>query len=101
MSGRNRWKKPAGWMYEPYGVDHAVARSIATGTQWFHAWIGQYCLPFPRLKKAGITPARAGELSRGAQITMAEVELLAAACGVEPSDIIASLPDPRLLVGGR
>lgn len=100
MGTRYRWKKPPGWMYQPYGPDHSVARAIATGSQWFHAWITQYCLPIPRLKKAGIPPDRAEALGRGALITMAEVELLAAACDVRPSDIIASLPDPDLLLGG-
>lgn len=99
MGARHRWKKPPGWMYEPYGPGHAVARAIGTGSQWFHAWIGQYCLPLPRLKKkAGIGPERARELFEGAPITMAEVEALALACDVQPSDIIASLPDPGLLI---
>lgn len=86
--------------YEPYNPAHPVAKCIATGTQWFHAWIAQYSLPYPRLKRlAGILPDRAAQLERGAAITRAEVEALAVACGVQPADIIASLPDPRLLEG--
>lgn len=84
-------------MYEPYGHGHSVARAIETGSQWFHAWIVQYCLPYPRLAKAGILPERAQALSNDAPITAAEVNALAAACDVQPADILASIP-PHLKV---
>ncbi|KAK0358056.1 hypothetical protein LTR94_036885, partial [Friedmanniomyces endolithicus] len=48
-------------------------------------------------KLTGITIERADALSRGATITRAELDVLAKACGAQPSDIIASLPDPQLL----
>ena len=95
-------KLPRDHGYQPYGPDHPVARSIATGDQWFHAWIAQYSLPYPRLKRlAGISQERAMELTRDALITTAEVEALAAACGNQPADIIASIPDPLLLEDGQ
>lgn len=91
-------KLPRDHGYQPYGSDHPVARSIATGDQWFHAWIAQYSLPYPRLKRlTGISQDRAMQLTRSAPITTAELRALAAACGSQPEDVIASLPDPALL----
>lgn len=100
MRRKGERKLPRDYLYVPYGPAHPVAKCIATGTQWFHAWIAQYSLPYPRLKRmAGIQPDRSVQLERGAAITTTEVESLAAACGVQPADIIASLPDPQLLDG--
>ncbi|MEO7465591.1 MAG: hypothetical protein ABIV36_01110 [Sphingobium limneticum] len=96
---RAQWRKPPGWMYQPYGPGHPVALGIATGDRWFYAWAFQYSLNGPRLKKlTGITSERATELHHGARVTQAEVEALAKACDVQASDIIASLPDPGLLI---
>lgn len=96
---RATWRKPPGWMYEPYSARHPVALAIATGDRWFYAWAFQYSLNGPRLKKlTGIMPDRATELHHGAPVRLEEVEALAKACDVQPSDIIASLPDPELLL---
>lgn len=98
MVRRNRPHIPRDYLYEPYGPRHAVARAIETGDRWFYAWAFQYALNGPRLKRmTGITSERANELHLGATVTQAEVEALATACGVQPADIIASLPDPQLL----
>jgi len=95
---RSRPHIPRDYLYGPYSPRHPVALAIATGDRWFYAWAFQYALNGPRLKKeTGITSARANELHHGAPVTQAEVEALAKACGVQPSDIIASLPDPKLL----
>jgi hypothetical protein len=95
---RNRPHIPRDFLYEPCSPRYPVARAIATGDRWFYAWAFQYALNGPRLKKmAGITSERAEQLHHGAAVTQAEVEALALACGVQPSDIIASLPDPSLL----
>lgn len=95
---RHRPHIPRNYLYEPYGPDHVIARSIGEGTPWFNAWVFQYCTNYPTLKKlTGITIERADALSRGATITRAELDVLAKACGAQPSDIIASLPDPQLL----
>jgi len=98
MRRKGERKIPRDYLYEPYGGGHPVARSIATGTTWFEAWCFQNTLTWPRLKKAtGIEAERAMQIVRGAPITRAELDALAKACGVQPSDIIASLPDARLL----
>lgn len=98
MRRKQERKLPRDYLYEPYGVSHPLARTIATGTHWFEAWCFQHTLTYPRLKKAtGITADRAMQIVRGAPITRAELDALAKACGVQPADIIASLPDPDLL----
>lgn len=98
---RNRPHIPRDFLYEPYGPGHAIARAMASGTHWFEAWTFQYALYGERLRKmAGIGPARAEALRRGAPITRAELDGLAVACGVQTADVIASLPDPALLVEG-
>ncbi len=87
-------KLPRDFLYRPYDETHPVARAIATGSSWFEAWCFQYSLTWPRLKRmTGISADRAAQLARGAPITPAELVDLAKACGVQPSDIIASLPD--------
>lgn len=99
MRRKGERKLPHDFLYQPYGPGHPVEHAIATGSQWFSAWCFQYSLPFARLQKAtGIEPGRASMLSHGAPVTRAEVEALADACGSQPSDIIASLPDPSLLI---
>lgn len=102
MSRRKSERKlPRDHFYQPYGPGHPVEQSIARGTQWFAAWTFQYSLPRQRLKKmTGIQPDRADQLERGASITLAEVRALATACGNQPDDVIASLPDPALLKDG-
>jgi len=90
-------KLPRDYLYSPYDQTHPVARAIATGSSWFEAWCFQYSLTWPRLKRmTGISADRAAQLARGAAITPAELVDLAKACGVQPSDIIASLPNAAL-----
>lgn len=98
---RNKPNIPRDYLYEPYGPAHPLARTIGEGTPWFTAWVFQYALNYPRLKKAtGICPDRANALERGAPITRPELEALAKACGVQPSDVIASMPDPASMMEG-
>lgn len=107
MAGRrHKGAKPVDFsqFYQPYGLGHCVARSIATGTRWIDAWQFQYA-PGGKLhggrgmvgKVTGIDRDRWDALRLGATVTMREVTALADAYGVQPHDIIASLPDPRLL----
>ena len=85
--------------YQPYDSSHAVAHAIQTGSRWFYAWQFQYGFSDARLiKQLGMSPGRLRQLDQDAPVLLAEVEALAAAYGVQPSDIIASLPDPDLLL---
>lgn len=85
--------------YRPYDSTHPVAHAIHTGSRWFLAWQFQYGFSDARLvKQTGLAPGRLRQLDQDAPVLQAEVEALATAYGVQPSDIIASLPDPALLV---
>ncbi|MAN10845.1 MAG: hypothetical protein CMN63_00235 [Sphingobium sp.] len=87
--------------YIPYGPGHPVYHMIATGSRWFDAWQFQHNLPNTRLARAtGLTPERLYQLAFGGSVSRSEVEALAKVYGVQPEDIIASLPDPALLVEG-
>ncbi|NML88386.1 hypothetical protein HHL26_04810 [Sphingobium sp. TB-6] len=100
-SRRRKGERPVdkSQFYAPYDETHPVARAIRTGSRWFEAWQFQNALPTVRLAKlTGIPQPRISELHYGAAVTEAEVSALAAAYGVQPSDIIASLPNPQLLI---
>jgi DNA-binding Xre family transcriptional regulator len=100
-SNRHKGERPfdRAQFYRPFDASHPVANAIASGSAWFNAWQFQYGLPDVRLvKHTGLSPTRIRQLGQGAPIRLAEVEALASAYGVQPSDIIASLPDPALLV---
>lgn len=87
--------------YRPYGPGHPVHHMIATGSRWFDAWQFQNSLSNARLARAsGLSAERIYYLGHGAPVLRSEVEALAKTYGVQPSDIIASLPDPALLVEG-
>lgn len=100
---RRKGEKPVNHrqFYQPYDNDHPVARAIRSGSRWFEAWQFQHCRPNAELvRKTGIAPDRLEELRHGAAVAEGEVAVLAAAYGVQPSDIIASLPDHHLLLKG-
>lgn len=81
-------------LYVPYGPDCPVARMIATGNTWFDAWRCQYVTR----RKLAIPAGRIEQLRGGAPVLASEIAVLAAHYGVPAQDIIASLPDPDLLV---
>ncbi|EQB32002.1 helix-turn-helix domain-containing protein [Sphingobium ummariense] len=88
--------------YIPYGPGHPVEDMIRTGSDWFYAWHSQNGFNLDRLAKVtGIAMGRINALSRGDVVRESEVSALAAAYGVQPSDIIASLPGPEHLVRGK
>ena len=85
--------------YRPCDATHPVARAIASGSSWFHAWQFQYGYPDVRLARLiSMSPSRMHQLAYGAPVLRAEIDALAGVYGVQPSDIIASLPDPTLLI---
>ena len=87
--------------YIPYGPGHPVHHMIATGSRWFDAWQFQHNLPNVRLvRAAGLAAERIYHLGHGGSVLRSEVEALAKVYGVQPEDIIASLPDPAMLVEG-
>lgn len=102
MAGRRRKRErpvDKSQFYSPYDDSHPVARAIRTGSRWFEAWQFQNALPTVRLAKlTGMSPDRIAQLNHGAPVLVGEVMALASAYGVQPDDIIASLPDPGLLI---
>lgn len=103
MRGRHKGCKPfdRSIFYQPYGPGHPVEHAIRTGSRWFDAWQMQSAMNFARLTRAtGIDLIRIAELSVGHPVTRDEVARLATAYGVQPSDIIASLPDAQMLIEG-
>lgn len=102
MAGRRRkGERPVdkSQFYSPYDESHPVARAIRTGSHWFEAWQFQNALPTVRLAKlSGISPDRIAQLTHGAPVLAEEVAALAAVYGAQPADIVASLPDPALLI---
>lgn len=102
--GRHKGAKPIdnSMFYMPYGPGHPVEHMISTGDRWFYAWHFQKCFSLDRLARAtGIPMGRINALSMGDAVRESEVAALAAAYGVEPSDIVASLPDPAHLIKGE
>jgi hypothetical protein len=96
---RHKGAKPFKKSWMPWGDRHPVARMIATGDPWFQAWCFQACTIIPVLaRKSGVSAGRLRAIDLGDQLTRSELEAIAAVWGVDPSHVIASLPDPALLI---
>lgn len=79
--------------------EHPVARMIATGDRWFAAWTAQMATPYVRLSKVtGIPLPRLDTISRGDVISRAELDALARAWCVSSADLMASTPDPTIVI---
>jgi transcriptional regulator with XRE-family HTH domain len=79
--------------------NHPVALRVATGDPWLRAWRLQALVRFDQLApKTGISIARLFDIERGEAITHEELRAVARAIGADPADLIASLPDPALLI---
>lgn len=97
---RRKFERPILKELEVWSAKHPVARSIASGSHWFEAWLGQKCTPYQVIaRKAGISPERSYAIGRNAPITLAEVKALAALWHIEPDDLIASMSNPELVQG--
>ena len=96
---RRKGEKPVVKSWPPYGADHPVSRAIATGDGWFGAWTRQAATPLVKLSKAsGIDIDHLLAIDGGAHVTRAEIGALASAWRAEVEDVIASLPNPAVLV---
>ena len=77
--------------WPPWGDGHPVARSMASGSSWFDAWVGQAATTWPLIeRKTGITAARMFELHRGAEPSSDELTKLAGLWGCPVDDLITS-----------
>ncbi len=63
------------------------------------AWVGQRTTHYARLEKlTGIPARRLNTLSEGGSVSRAEVDALARAWCVSTADLIASMPDPSIVI---
>lgn len=77
---------------KPWTEDHAVARAIRTGNNWFDAWLANCSTPMPVIaKKAKIPINRQFELIRGEAPTADEIARLAALWKQSPEALAASI----------
>ncbi len=78
---------------------HPVAKSIASGSYWFDAWVSQRTTYYSRLSHlTGIPANRFIAISQGDRVSRAEVDALARAWSISANDLIASMPSPDLVV---
>lgn len=76
-----------------WGPEHPIARSMASGSEWFTSWVGQTATPWPIItRKTKIPKDRLWELERGAEPTDAEYELLASLWDCPVEDLRTSHP---------
>lgn len=96
---RRKGEQPPIRFLDAWSDVHPVARTIATGNDWFYAWLSQKCTPFPLLaRRSGLDPARIRAISAGDRVSRAEIDALARAWSVSAGDLIASMPDKNRLV---
>ena len=94
--GYRKGERPVVKKLRAYDADHPVAKCIAGGDPWMRAWITQMCTSWPMIaKKTGISPARIGELDKGADPVADEVEKLAVLWWVTPDGLRRSIIDAR------
>lgn len=92
-------ERPVPLPLDRWSQAHPLAREIASGTRWFDAWVGQKATPYARLEKlTGIPKRRLLTLSEGGPVSRAEVDALARAWCVSSNDLIASMPDPSIVL---
>ncbi|MEQ1514945.1 MAG: helix-turn-helix transcriptional regulator [Usitatibacteraceae bacterium] len=76
-----------------------VVRTIAQGDPWFQAWSVQQCTPTSRLVRlTGINSGRLRAIEQGDRMTRKELEALAMAWSVAPSDLLRTIPDPSEII---
>lgn len=90
---RRKGEQPLPIYLDSWSDSHPVARSIATGTWWFQAWMMQKATPIDRLARiTGIPSQRLSTLCRPDRVSLAEIDALARAWCVSAGDLRASIP---------
>jgi len=99
MAGRRKGEQPVTKHVVDWTAGHPVAHSMKTGSRWFNAWIAQTSTPYERLaKRTRISAERIREIELGASFSRAELEALANAWWITPEGLIASMPDPSIVI---
>jgi hypothetical protein len=82
-----------------WSPDHPLAAIISSGTHWFSAWLAQKTTPYHRLEAlTGIPRRRLATIGEGGQISRAELDALARAWSISSGDLLASMPDPSIVI---
>lgn len=90
---RRKGERPLPVYMDSWSDDHPVARSIATGSSWFDAWMRQKATPLDRLSRVtGIPQQRLLTLCQRDRVSLAEIDALARAWCVSAGDLKASIP---------
>lgn len=97
---RRKGEKPVPRYVRDWSPDLAVAGSMRRGDRWFFAWMAQETTPYSKLSKRTRIPVeRLAQIERGATLTRVELEALAKAWWITPEGLMASMPDPSIVVG--
>ena len=95
---RRKGEKPVVKSWQDWGPKHPVANMIASGDPWFRAWCVQASIiPAKLAKLSGVEIGRINAIDMGDVVSRTELEAFAAVWGVDPAQVMASLPDPALL----
>ncbi len=95
---KRKGERPLPVYLDTWSPAHPVAQSIARGTWWFDAWVGQKTTPYEKLSRlTGIPPNRLATISARDRVSLAELDALARAWSISAGDLRASVP-PELVV---
>jgi hypothetical protein len=76
-----------------------IAHQMKTGDNWFYAWLSQMGTPYVKLTRlTGMSAARFLAIEHGDRVSRPELDALAKAWGATPEALIASMPDPSIVV---
>ncbi|QNA85940.1 helix-turn-helix transcriptional regulator [Sphingomonas sp. So64.6b] len=96
---RGTCEQPGPIFRQQLAKDHPVASMMATGDPWLLAWRGQALVRLDQLARdTGIPVVRLFDIERGESITLEELISIARVIHADPAELIASLPDPALLI---
>ncbi len=96
---RRKGERPLERRLDRWSSEHPAARMIASGDSWFNAWVAQKATPLRRLsRQTGIGVGRLMTIGQGGHVSRAEIDALARAWTISAADLIASMPDPTIVV---
>jgi len=84
--------------WPPYDDKHPVAHRISTGDNWFYAWMAEAAPLVVLERRSGIAFQRLLAIDLYDIVTRAELEALAGAWEVPLDDVLASIPDPQMVI---
>jgi hypothetical protein len=96
---RRKGEKKVGKHWPPYDDKHPIAHRIRTGDNWFYAWMAETAPLVILEKRSGIPFGRLLGIDLYDKVTRAEVDALARAWGAPLEDVLASIPDPQMVIG--